>query len=103
LYGFPAGALARRGFSLPYLLNWRSFNAGFGGNVFADKVVGDAFRKGREYIVPLAVAGPKDSSPWWRFLAGDDLAVMKNYHISIKPYLNFCLEASVATMLCVWQ
>jgi hypothetical protein len=84
-------------------LNRRSFNDGFGGSVFADKVVGDAFRKGRKYIVPLAIAGPKDSSPWWCFLAGDDLALMKNYHISIKPYLNFCLDASIATMLRVWK
>ena len=53
--------------------------------------------------VPRAFAGPKDFGSWWRFQAGDDLAVMKNYHISIKLYLKLCLDASVAATVRAWE
>jgi hypothetical protein len=85
------------------LLSWKSPRYGFSSNAFVGKVVGNAFWKDRKRPVPRALAGPKDFGPWWRFPAGDDLAIIKNYHISIKPYLKFCPNASVAATVRAWE
>jgi hypothetical protein len=84
-------------------LSWQSPRYGFSSNAFVGKVVGDAFGKDRKGPGASALARPKDFGPWWRFPTGYYLTVIKNYHISIKPYLKFCPDASVAATFRAWE